>query len=96
MRKRQRKKVKIAWVRMNDNITFTVPNTWFCPKLRGEAKSTFLERVGMNHMEKGTVLFDLFASRDGENLAWLRSPYAKEKDSALERLHIGKPGQRRD
>ena len=28
---------------------------------------------------KNAVVFDLFGSRDGEALAWLRSPYANEK-----------------
>jgi len=31
------------------------------------------------YLEKDAVIFDLFGSRDGEGLAWLRSPYAKEK-----------------
>ena len=30
-------------------------------------------------MEKNAVVFDLFGSRDGEALAWLRSPYADDK-----------------
>jgi hypothetical protein len=52
--------------------------------LRGSAKSSFLEHVGMNFMEESnTVVFDLFGSRDGEGLAWLRSPYAKTKKILL-------------
>jgi hypothetical protein len=34
-------------------------------------------------MEKDAVVFDLFGSRDGESLAWLRSPYAKDKKILL-------------
>lgn len=37
----------------------------------------------MNYLEQGAVVFDLFASRDGENLAWLRSPYAEDKKILL-------------
>jgi hypothetical protein len=75
--------VRVLWTRLSDKITFTRPNTWFCLGLRGEAKSSFLEHVGMNYLEKGAVVFDLFASRDGENLAWLRSSYAKDKKILL-------------
>lgn len=75
--------MKILWTRLSDNITFRRPSTWFCLGLRGEAKSSFLEHVGSQYLERGSVVFDLFASRDGENLAWLRSPYAKEKKILL-------------
>jgi hypothetical protein len=33
----------------------------------------------MQYMKEDAVVFDMFASRDGENLAWLRSPYVKDK-----------------
>ena len=71
--------MKVAWIRGNDHIAFTRPTTWFCLGLRGTAKSSFLEHLAMEYMEKDAVVFDMFASRDGENLAWLRSPYAKDK-----------------
>lgn len=38
-----------------------------------------LEHLGVHYLQKGAVLFDLFGSRDGEALAWLRSPYVKDK-----------------
>jgi len=75
--------MRVLWIRSSERIAFTRPNTWFCLGLRGEAKSTYLEHVGMNYLERGAVVFDLFASRDGENLAWLRSPYVKEKKILL-------------
>lgn len=75
--------MKVAWTRGKDDITFTRPSTWFCLGLRGEAKSSFLEHLAMQYLEKDAVVFDLFASRDGENLAWLRSPYAKDKKILL-------------
>jgi hypothetical protein len=71
--------MRIFWFRYRDNVSFVHPSTWFCIGLRGEAKSTFLEHVGMRYLQRGAVVFDLFASKDGENLAWLRSPYAKDK-----------------
>jgi hypothetical protein len=37
----------------------------------------------MQYMKEDAVVFDMFASRDGENLAWLRSPYAKNKKILL-------------
>jgi hypothetical protein len=51
--------------------------------LRGSGKSSFLEHVACNYLENGHVLLDLFGSRDGEGLAWLRSPYAKDKKILL-------------
>jgi hypothetical protein len=82
-RKRLTLKVKIRWARGNETISFTRPSTWFCLGLRGTAKSSFLEHLAMRYMEKDAVVFDMFASRDGENLAWLRSPYAKDKKILL-------------
>ena len=77
--------MRVLWSRGSDNITFTRPSTWFCLGLRGEAKSSFLEHVAINYLEKGAVVFDLFGSRDGESLGWLRSPYAKDKKILLVR-----------
>jgi hypothetical protein len=37
----------------------------------------------MEYLGKGAVIFDLFGSRDGESLAWLRSPLAKDKKILL-------------
>jgi len=37
----------------------------------------------MRHHEKGATVLDLFASVDGENLAWLRSDLAKNKEICL-------------
>lgn len=75
--------MRVRWARGNDSIIFTRPSTWFCLGLRGTAKSSFLEHLAMQYMMKDAVVFDMFASRDGENLAWLRSPYAKNKKILL-------------
>jgi hypothetical protein len=37
----------------------------------------------MQYLNEDAVVFDLFGSRDGESLAWLRSPYAKDKKILL-------------
>jgi len=71
--------MKILWVRGNDRIRFNRPSTWFCLGVRGSGKSSFLEHVACQYLAKDAVVFDLFGSRDGEGLAWLRSPHAKDK-----------------
>jgi hypothetical protein len=75
--------VKVLWVRGNENINFNRPSVWFCLGLRGSGKSSLLEHVAENHLAQGHTVFDLFGSRDGEGLAWLRSPYAKDKKILL-------------
>ena len=71
--------MKIAWSRGNDTISFNRPNVYFITGIRGSGKSSFLEHVAEQYLEHGHGVFDLFGSRDGENLAWLRSPWAEEK-----------------
>jgi len=75
--------MKVVWVRLNDTISFNKPSTWFVLGLRGSGKSSLLEHVACNYLEEGHVVLDLFGSRDGEGLAWLRSPYAKDKKILL-------------
>lgn len=75
--------MKVLWTRGNESIKFTRPSTWFCLGLRGTGKSSLLEHLAMLYMQKNAVIFDLFGSRDGEALAWLRSPYAKDKKILL-------------
>jgi len=71
--------VKVFWVRYNDEVSFNNPCIWFVLGLRGSGKSSFLEHLGENYLYEGNIVFDLFGSRDGENLAWLRSPYVNDK-----------------
>lgn len=71
--------MKLLWVRGNDDVSFNRPNTWFCLGLRGTGKSSFLEYLGERYLASGHTVFDLFGSRDGENLAWLRSPHVEGK-----------------
>jgi len=49
----------------------------------GSGKSSFLESIGERYLEAGHTLLDLYGSRDGESLAWLRSPWVKEKKVLL-------------
>ncbi len=71
--------MKIKWVRGNDYISFKRPNVWFVQGVRGSGKSSFLEHLANIHLKLGNSILDLFGSRDGEGLAWLRSPWAEEK-----------------
>lgn len=71
--------MKIRWVRSNERIYFNRPHTWLILGVRGSGKSSQLEHVAEHYLDKGHCVLDLFASRDGENLAWLRSRWAKEK-----------------
>ena len=75
--------MKVKWLRGNEYISFRRPYVWFSLGVRGSGKSTFLEHIGERYVEQGSVVFDLFGSRDGEALAWLRSPYAKDKKILL-------------
>ncbi|MEM3579205.1 MAG: hypothetical protein QXL54_03155 [Candidatus Bathyarchaeia archaeon] len=75
--------MKIEWVRGNDKIKFNVPQVFFVNGIRGSGKSSFLEYIAEQYLSEGHNVLDLFGSRDGENLAWLRSPWAKEKSILL-------------
>lgn len=71
--------MKVLWVRGSDTVKFNRPSTWFCLGVRGSGKSSFLEHIACQYLENDSVIFDLFGSRDGEGLAWLRSPYVKDR-----------------
>ena len=75
--------MKINWKRGNDSISYDRPSTWFSLGTRGSGKSSFLEHVAEKYLERGNGVFDLFGSRDGESLAWLRSPHVKDKKILL-------------
>jgi hypothetical protein len=69
----------VGWIRGGERISFNRPSTWFVLGVRGEGKSSLLEHLAELHLKGGHAVLDLFGSRDGEGLAWLRSPYAQEK-----------------
>lgn len=71
--------LNVAWVRGEGNIDFERPNVFFSLGMRGSGKSAFLELCASRYLDNGGKVFDIFGSKDGEGLAWLRSPYAKSK-----------------
>lgn len=75
--------MKLKWIRGNHKLEFTRPDIWFVLGKRGSAKSSLLEHIGCSYLDNGASICDLFGSRDGEGLAWLRSPYVKEKKILL-------------
>jgi len=75
--------MKIAWLQGYHNISFNKPYTWLCLGVRGSGKSAFLEHLAELHLNEGNAILDLFAARSGENLGWLRSKWAKEKQILL-------------
>ena len=66
---------------MGDNLSFDdTANTILNFGIRGSGKSTLLEHIGLHDfMEKGKPILDLFGSRSGEALAWLRAPEITDK-----------------
>jgi len=66
--------LKVAWVRGSKHIGFNKPSTFFTLGVRGSGKSSFIEHVGELYHAEGHTILDLFGSRDGEGLAWLRHP----------------------
>ncbi len=75
--------MKIAWVRGAESLSFNRPHTFFVLGVRGSGKSSLLEHIGERYLERGHAVLYLFGSKDGEGLAWLRSPWVKEKKVLL-------------
>ena len=74
---------KIRWVRNYDMINYRRPKVWFTIGRRGAGKSAQVEATGEEYLDQGAALFDVFSSRDGENLAWLRAPSVQDKHVLL-------------
>lgn len=66
--------MRVNWIRGEENIDFKRPSTFFTLGVRGSGKSTLLETIGEMYRGEGHAVLDLFGSRDGEGLAWLRAP----------------------
>jgi hypothetical protein len=75
--------LKVLWVRGSEKISFSRPSTFFSLGLRGTGKSSLLEHIAELYLHEDHVVFHLFGSRDGEGLAWLRSPYAEKQKILL-------------
>ncbi len=69
----------IKWLRGSGKIQYNTPSRYFALGITGSAKSSFLETIGEGYLMEGHAVLDLFGSRDGEGLAWLRSKWAEEK-----------------
>ncbi|MGB9672340.1 MAG: hypothetical protein ACPLZY_04260, partial [Candidatus Norongarragalinales archaeon] len=75
--------MKIKWLRLSEDIDFNNNTIWFVVGARNTGKSTLLEHLGLQYLQNGYSIFDLFGSRDGEGLAWLRAPEAEDKKILL-------------
>jgi len=71
------------WTRGSKSIDFSAPNIFFVLGRRGSGKSAFLETMAYHHLQNGCKVLDLFGSKDGEGLAWLRSNVADNYDIKL-------------
>ncbi len=73
----------LKFIRGKDSINFHRPSIFFVLGVRGGGKSSLLENIAEGYLETNNTVFDLFGSRDGEALAWLRSKWAKDKKILL-------------
>lgn len=68
-------KIQMRWLRGEEKIDFTRPNTYLGLGMRGSGKSSLLESIATRYPK----VIDIFSSKDSENLAWCRpsSPFKK-------------------
>jgi energy-coupling factor transporter ATP-binding protein EcfA2 len=71
--------LRVGWIRGGERIDFSCPNVFLTLGTRGTGKSSLLEHIAELYLQEGHVILDLFGSRDGEGLAWLRSPWAQDR-----------------
>ena len=73
-----------AWGRsFGDKIAYNRPHSYLVYGIRGSGKSSLLESIAIEFLKNGSHVLDLFGSRDGESLAWLRSPFCEDKKTLL-------------
>lgn len=72
----------IIWKRGSGqtDLTFTSPMTFYSEGMRGSGKSTLIEAIGLQYLQRGACLLDMFGSVDAEGLAILRSDLVKESN----------------
>ncbi len=75
--------MKVLWVRSKEKISFLKPKVYFASGQIGTGKSSLLEHLGIQHLQKGASIIDIYGSADGENLAWLRSEHVKDRKVCL-------------
>ena len=66
-----------------DGLQFNRPASYLVYGVRGSGKSSLLEAIGEEYLSRNSHVLDLFGSRDGESLAWLRSPWMDSKKVLL-------------
>jgi UDP-2,3-diacylglucosamine pyrophosphatase LpxH len=74
--------MELAWLVGNEAIAYD-RGVWFVIGTQGAGKSSLLEHIGEHYLEGGNSVLDLYGSKDGESLAWLRSQYAQDKKVLL-------------
>lgn len=74
--------VKGKWIRFTEEMDYGKPNCCLVQGTKESGKSALCEALATHYSEQDEdcKIFDLFGSRDGEALAWCRSPY---KDKIL-------------
>lgn len=77
----------ITWLRGSETINFSLPNKFFVLGLIGTAKSTFLETMAEEYLFRNQTVCDIFGSRDGEGLAWLRSEWVTNDEKKVLLVH---------
>jgi len=68
---------------MGDGLHFDRPSSFMAYGVRGSGKSSLLESIGEEYLKNDCHVLDLFGSRDGESLAWLRSSWMDSKKVLL-------------
>lgn len=63
--------IKVRWLRSQDYIPFTRPNTYLNLGMRGSGKSSLLEVLAIRYPK----IIDLFASSDNESLCWCKPEF---------------------
>jgi len=77
--------MKILWVKGWDHVSFLSPLVMLILGTRGSGKSSLLETFGGYYLQKNHKILDLFGSRDGESLGWLRSSWIKDRSARCQR-----------
>lgn len=76
--------MNVVWIRsLGDNITFHLPSSFLTFGVRGSGKSSLLEEIAEQYLKRGSNILDLYGSRDGEGLGWLRNPLIANKKVLL-------------
>jgi hypothetical protein len=72
----------LKWIRGREDTggMFTRPNVWFTVGARGSGKSSFLEYVATEYLDRGSAVLDLFACYDEETEVFTRHGWTRFRD----------------